>query len=149
VLKKKFVRKFDAEGMLKKLARGKPIAKGSLEDVRALILDLECQFDLAMGYGEAAIFEQKSIYRDILSARLPHLITKWNNKFGGSRKKWTFEAFTDFIEEETEVEEEWLYKKVESRTSGTTSYGSRIETMSPFASGHPDASANDGRVQKR
>jgi hypothetical protein len=103
-----------------------------------------------MGYGEVAIFEQKSIYRDILSARLSHLITKWNNKFGGSRKKWTFEAFTDFIEEETEVEEEeWLYRKVESRTAGTTSHGRRIETMSPFASGHPDASANDGGRQER
>jgi hypothetical protein len=33
--------KFDAKGMLKKLAKGKPIAKGSLEDVEALIIDLE------------------------------------------------------------------------------------------------------------
>jgi hypothetical protein len=148
VLKKKYVEEFDAERMLKILARGKPIARCNLEDVRALIVDLECQFDLARGKGEAAIFERKSIYRDILSARLPHLITKWNEEFGGGRKKWTFEAFTEFIEEATKVEEEGLlYRKVESRTEETTSYRSRNKTMGPFASGYPDASANDKRMQ--
>jgi hypothetical protein len=94
-LKRRFgSKKFDAEEMLTKVAKGKLIARGYLEDVRAFILDLECKFDLASGYGKEAIFEQESIYRDILSTRLPHLITKWNEKFGGGRKEWTFKAFT-------------------------------------------------------
>jgi hypothetical protein len=123
-LRKKYIEEFDAEGMLKKLAKGKPIARCSLEEVKALIIDLECQFDLAKGKGEAAIFERKSIYRDILSARLPHLITKWNEEFGGGKKKWTSEAFTGFIEEATKVEEEeLLYRKVrvnQSQARGLT-----------------------------
>jgi hypothetical protein len=150
VLKKKYVEEFDAEGMLKRLARGNPIARCNLEDVRALIVDLECQFDLARGKGEAAIFERKSIYIDILSARLPHLITKWNEEFGGGRKKWTFESFTEFIEEATKVEEEGLlYRKVESRTEEAAPYRRRNELMGPFASGHPDISANDRRMQEQ
>jgi hypothetical protein len=138
--------------MLKELAKGKPIARCNLEEVRALIIDLECQFDLAKGKGEAAIFERKSIYRDILSARLPHLITKQNEGFGGGKKKQTFEAFTDFIEEATKVEEEeLLYRKVESRTGEgrksptnqrSDSFSSKSAAFNPFASGHPDASEN-------
>jgi hypothetical protein len=150
VLKKKYVEKFDAEGMLKKLAKGKPIAKCSLEEVRALIVDLECQFDLAKGKGEAAIFERKSIYRDILVARLPHLITEWNKEFGGDRKEWTLEAFTGFIESATKVEEEeLLYRKGESHESGSVI--PRSVAYNPFASGHPDASANgrDNYVHSR
>jgi hypothetical protein len=61
---------------------------------------------LARGKGEAAIFEQKSIYSDILSARLPHLITRWCEEFGGGKKKWTFEAFTEFVLREARVDEE-------------------------------------------
>jgi hypothetical protein len=83
-----------------------------------------------------------------LSARLPHLITKFNDEFGGGRKEWTFEAFTEFIERATKIEEEeLLFRKVESRTEEKLPYRSRIETMSPFASGHPDASANDEKRQ--
>jgi replication initiation and membrane attachment protein DnaB len=96
---------FDVEGMLKKLAKEKPIAKGSLEDVEALIIDLECQFDLARGKGEEVIFEQNSIYRDILSARLPHLITRWSEEFGGGKKKWTFKAFTEFVFREARIDD--------------------------------------------
>jgi hypothetical protein len=155
VLRKKYVEEFDAEGMLKKLARGKPIARCSLEEVRTLIVDLECQFDLAKGKGEAAIFERKSIYRDILSARLPHLITKWNEKFGGGKKTWTLEAFTGFIERATKVEEEeLLYRKEESKSvtdQKSDSFNSRSAAYNPFASGHPDASANgrDNHVHSR
>jgi hypothetical protein len=155
VLRKKYVEEFDAEGMLKKLAKGKPIPRCSLEEVRTLIVDLECQFDLAKGKGEAAIFERKSIYRDILSARLPHLITKWNEKFGGGKKTWTLEAFTGFIEKATKVEEEeLLYKNGVGKLftdRRLDAVNPRSAAYNPFASGHPDVSANgkDNYTQSR
>ena len=74
---------------------------------------------------------------------------------GGGKKRWTLEAFTGFIESATKVEEEeLLYRKGESRSFTNHESGSfipRSAAYNPFASGHPDASANgrDNHVHSR
>jgi hypothetical protein len=42
---------FDAEGMLKDLAKGEPIARGDSMGIRTCLIELEGKFDLARGKG--------------------------------------------------------------------------------------------------
>jgi hypothetical protein len=62
-------KEFDVEEILKNMAKGNPIVKGDVESTESFIVELQCQFDVAEGKGEEAIFEKKSTYIDIMNAK--------------------------------------------------------------------------------
>jgi hypothetical protein len=74
-------KKFDTEGMLRKMAEGGPIDGGDFEVTQSFVVGLICKFELAKGKGDAGSFENKGTYYKILRLKLPHLIDKWSDKF--------------------------------------------------------------------
>jgi hypothetical protein len=82
-------KEFDVKKVLKNVAKGNPITKGNIGSTESFIVELQCQFHLARGKGEEAIFEKESTYVDIMNAKLPYLIEKWTRKFKtGKRGKF-------------------------------------------------------------
>jgi hypothetical protein len=103
----------------------------------SFIVELQCQFHLARGKGEEAVFE-----------KLPYLIEKWTRKFKTGKREINFRAFITFVLEEAMMEEEMATNaRTESKTPEVTRQRGN-EIMGPFASGHPDVSANDKRMQE-
>jgi hypothetical protein len=99
-------KEFDVREVLKNVARGNPIAKGNVGSMESFIVELQCQFHLARGKGEEAIFEKKSTYVDIMNAKLPYLAEKWTRKFKAGKREVNFKAFTTFVLEEAMMEED-------------------------------------------
>jgi hypothetical protein len=131
------------------VAKGNLIVKGNVESTESFIVELQCQFDLARGKGEEAIFEKKSTYVDIMNAKWPYLMEKWTRKFKTGKREVNFRAFITFVLDEAMMEEEIATNaRTESKAPEVTRQRGN-KTMGPFASGHPDASANKGRVQEQ
>jgi hypothetical protein len=63
-------KEFDVREVLKNVARGNPIAKGNVGSTESFIVELQCQFHLAWGKGEEAIFEKKSTYVDYYECKI-------------------------------------------------------------------------------
>jgi hypothetical protein len=86
---------------------------------------------------------------DIMNVKLPYLVEKWTRKFKTGKRELNFRAFITFVLEEAMMEELMATNaRTESKTPEVTQQRGN-ETMGPFASGHPDASANDRRMQKQ
>jgi hypothetical protein len=81
-----------------------------------------------------------------MNAKLPHLMEGWTREF--EVRRVNFKAFTMFVLDEAMIEEKIVTNRAQS-TEDKAPEGiqrRRGEAMGPFASGHPDASANDGRM---
>jgi hypothetical protein len=142
-------KEFDVKEILKNVAKGNPIAKGNVGSTESFIVELQCQFDLAKGKGEEAIFEKKSTYVDIMNAKLPYSIKNWTRKFKTGQREVNFREFITFVLDEAMMEEEMATNaRTESRAPKVTRQRGN-ETMGPFASGHPDASTNDRMQEQR
>jgi hypothetical protein len=77
------------------------------------------------------------------------LIDKWSEKFETGREKVLFEKFIDFVMERAKVDKASATIRSSTDKAKLPPQGRRSDTMGPFASGHPDASTNDGRVQEQ
>ena len=100
-------KEFDVREILKNVVKGNPIAKGDVKSTESFITELQCQFDVAEGKGEEAIFGKKSTYVDIVNAKFPYLIQKWTWLFVTFKREVNFRAFITFVREEARFEEEF------------------------------------------
>jgi hypothetical protein len=81
-----------------------------------------------------------------MNAKLPYLMKNWTRKFKTRKREVNF---ITFVLDEAMMEEEM------ATNAGTESKAPEVtrqrgnETMGPFASGHPDTSANDRRMQEQ
>jgi hypothetical protein len=55
-------KKFDTEGMLKKMAEGSPIPRGDFESIQSFVIGLQCKFELAKGKGDVGSFDTLGTY---------------------------------------------------------------------------------------
>jgi hypothetical protein len=60
-----------------------------------------------------------------------------------------FQKFIDFVMERAKVDKASAMIRSSTDKVKSPPQGRRSDTMGPFASGHPDASANNGRVQEQ
>jgi hypothetical protein len=134
-------KKFDTEGMLKKMAEGGTIPRGDFEAIQSFVIGLMCKFELAKGKGDVGEFENERTYYEILRLKLPHLINKWSRKFENGHERVSFE---NFVMEVAKVDKSSATIRSFTDKAKSPSRGRRSEAMGPFASGHPDASANNG-----
>jgi hypothetical protein len=150
ILVKKFgSKKFDTEGMLQRMAEGGTIPRGDFEAIQSFIMGLMCKFELAKGKSDVGEFENERTYYEILRLKLPHLINKWSRKFEYGHEKVSFGNFTDFVMEVAKVDKSSATIRSSADKTESPSQGRRNEAMGPFASGHPDTSANDKRMQEQ
>jgi hypothetical protein len=95
---------------LEKLMEGEPIAKDNFYNVSCLIIDLGSKYVVAKRMGEAGYFSLKSIYINLMRAKLPHLINEWTREFKGGwrepERELTFDAFEEFILRVARIDEE-------------------------------------------
>jgi hypothetical protein len=68
---------------------------------------------------------------------------KWTRKFETGKKELNFKAFTMFVLEVAKIGEKVV---VNTKAAAEVFQQRRNEAMGLFASGHPDASANGGKV---
>jgi hypothetical protein len=60
-----------------------------------------------------------------------------------------FQKFVDFVMERARVDKASATIRSSTDKAKSPLQGRRSDTMGPFASGHPDASANDRRMQEQ
>jgi hypothetical protein len=142
-------KKFDTQGMLRKMAEGGPIAGGDFETMQSFVVGLICKFELAKGKGDAGSFESKVTYYEILRLKLPHLIDKWSDRFETGREKVAFQEFVDFMMEKEKADRASATIRSPTGKAKSPQQGRRSDLMGPFASGHPDTSADGRRLQEQ
>jgi hypothetical protein len=142
-------KRFDTEGMLKKIAEGRPIASGDFEAIQGFVIGLRCKFELAKGKDDAKSFDSLKTYYEILRLKLPHLVDKWSKRFEHGNEEVSFQNFEKFVMERARIQQTsaMIMKSTDDKAKSPLEKR-RNEAMGPFASGHPDASANDRRRQE-
>jgi hypothetical protein len=145
---------------LKELMKGGLIGKGDHGGIRAWMISLQGVHSAAesKGGGYSAAFSSNEMYLELLRARVPHLIPKWTKEFEDDRRgrEVSFSEFKDFVLKVSKLDEKILGNTLNEGSKSVTnqkfdSFNARSAAYNPFASGHPDASANgrDNHVHSR
>jgi hypothetical protein len=98
-------KRFDTEGMLKKMAEGRPIASGDFEAIQSFVIGLRCKFELAKGKDDAESFDSLKTYYEILRLKLPHLVVKWSKRFAHGNEEVSFRNFLKFVMERARIQQ--------------------------------------------
>jgi hypothetical protein len=150
---------FKAGERLKELMRGGPIARGDYSKIRAFCIRLQGLYFAADSRDHTTMFGSNGTYVEVLKAKMPHLTAKWTKEFEDDKrgKEVSFPAFKEFVLRVSKLDDKILGNASSSEGNSiipqrSVSFGSpvpRNKSMlySPFASGHPDASANGGNNQ--
>ena len=137
---------------LKELMKGGAIGKGDHGGIRAWMISLQGVHSAAesKGGGYSAAFSSNEMYLELLNARVPHLIPKWTKEFEDDKRgrEVSFSEFKSFVLKVSKLDEKILGNT--SNGGGRLVTGQRFDAVNarsaaynPFASGHPDVSANE------